>query len=77
LTDITFLLYCDSLSFDQSFADVTKLEATAISAPLDKVPLYNMQLDVEPIILLKSSHATSSSDRFSADTPTNMNLVVI
>jgi hypothetical protein len=66
---VIFLLYRDSHSFDQSSADVTKLDATAISTPLDKVPLYSVQVDVQPIILLKSSHAVSSSDRFNAGTP--------
>lgn len=64
-----FFLYWDSHSFDQSFLDDIKLDTTAISTPLDNVPLYSMQLAVEPIILLKSSQAASSSDRFSEGTP--------
>ncbi|RRT45548.1 hypothetical protein B296_00030552 [Ensete ventricosum] len=45
----------------------TTVETTAISTPLDNVPLYSMHPDREPMILLKSSQAATSSDRLSAD----------
>lgn len=58
-----------SRCFDQSLAEVAVTEATAISTPLDSVPLYTVPNDVEPITLLKSSQAASSSDLFSFGTP--------
>jgi len=36
----TFLWYFISMSFDQSWGEVIKVETTAISTPLDNVPLY-------------------------------------
>ncbi|XP_028108874.1 uncharacterized protein LOC114307678 [Camellia sinensis] len=38
---------------------------TAISTPLERVLLYTVPSDIEPIILLKSSQAASSSDHWS------------
>ena len=58
--------------FDQSLDDVAATDATAISTPLDKVPLYTVPMDEVPITLLKSSHAASSSDLFSFGTPENV-----
>lgn len=54
---------------DQSLEDFTAIEVTAISTPLDKVPLYTVPMDEEPITLLKSSHAVSSSDFLRLGTP--------
>ena len=65
----TFFLNCVSKFFDQSLADFTGTEATAISTPLDSVPLYTLPIVEEPITLLKSSQAASSSDLFSFRTP--------
>lgn len=48
---------------------MTIVDVTAISTPFDSVPLYNVQFDKEPIMLLKSSQAVSSSDRLNAGTP--------
>ena len=45
------------------------LDITAISTPLDNVPLYSMQSDKEPTMLLKPSQAVSISDRLSEGTP--------
>lgn len=67
---VTFFLNWDSNGFDQSFEDVIRVEATAISTPLERVPLYNLQSGKEPIMLLKSSQAISISDIFNVDTPT-------
>lgn len=50
-------------------ADATETEATAISTPLDNVPLYTVPIGEEPITLLKSSQAASSSDLLSFGTP--------
>lgn len=36
----TFFRYVNSALSDQSIEEVTRVEATAISTPLDKVPLY-------------------------------------
>ena len=68
----TFFLNCASKVFDQSFDDVAETEATAISTPLDKVPLYILPMGEVPITLLKSSHAASISDLFSFGTPENV-----
>lgn len=65
----TFFLNCSSLVFDQSAFDVTAVDVTAISTPLERVPLYTVISEKEPIILLKSSQAASSSDRLSFGTP--------
>ena len=54
--------------------DVTVLtDATAISTPLDRVPLYTVPMGEVPITLLKSSQAVSSSDLLSFGTPANLN----
>ena len=45
------------------------VEATAISTPLDKVPLYIVKPSKVATILLKSSQAVSSSGLFSLGTP--------
>lgn len=45
------------------------VEVTAISTPLDRVPLYTMLPSSVLIMLLKSSQAVSSSGRFSFGTP--------
>lgn len=55
--------------FDQFLAEVIVVDATAISTPLESVPLYEMQPSPVSMILLKSSQAVSSSDRFSLGTP--------
>lgn len=65
----TFFRYAFSAFLDQSFKEVSVVDATAISTPLDSVPLYTMQPSIVLIILLKSSHAVSSSDRFNLGTP--------
>lgn len=67
--EITFFLNCASRFFDQSSADLTATETTAISTPLDKVPLYIVPIEEVPTTLLKSSHASSSSDLFNFGTP--------
>lgn len=45
------------------------MHVTAISTPLERVPLYMLPSEKHPIILLKSSQAATSSDRFSFGTP--------
>lgn len=65
----TWFLKWASYSSDHSTADVTIVDVTAISTPLESVPLYNEQLDKEPIMLLNCSHAVSSSNRRSDGTP--------
>lgn len=65
----TFFLNCASKLIDQSLADVTATEATAISTPLDKVPLWTVPIGEEPMTLLKSSQAVSSSDLLRFGTP--------
>lgn len=65
----TFFKNCTSKFSDQSLADVAATEATAISTPLDNVPLYSVPIDEESITLLKSSQAVSSSDLLSFGTP--------
>lgn len=57
------------MPFDQSSVDVTIVESTAISTPLDSVPLYMVHFSKLLMILLKSSHAVSNSDRFNFGTP--------
>lgn len=52
---------CSSDRSDHSSADLTEVDTTAVSTPLDRVPLYNAQSDKVPITLLKSSQAASSS----------------
>jgi len=59
----------DSSCSDQSLAEETILDVTAISTPLDSVPLYRKQSDKEPTTLLKSSQAASSSARLREGTP--------
>lgn len=66
---ITLFLKRLSRCFDQSLTEGGATEATAISTPLDNVPLYIVPDEVEPITLLKSSQAASSSDLFSFGTP--------
>jgi hypothetical protein len=65
----TFLRYAISALFDQSLEEVTAVDATEISTPLDSVPLYAVKPLKVSMILLKSSQAVSSSDRFSLGTP--------
>lgn len=48
--------------FDQSLSLVMVVEATQISTPLDNVPLYKVQPSIVSMMLLKSSHAVSSSE---------------
>lgn len=67
----TFFLNWVSKVLVQLLDNVTETEATAISTPLDKVPLYNVPIGELPITLLKSSHAASRSDLFSFGTPEN------
>jgi len=57
---------------DQSSRELIVVEITAISTPLDSVPLYTIYESPLVIMLLKSSHAVSSSDLFSFGTPTTM-----
>ena len=61
--------YAISEPFDQALEDLINTDATAISTPLDSVPLYTVQPSRVSIILLKSSQAVSSSDRFNLGTP--------
>lgn len=65
----TLFLYSFSALLDQSLREDTAVDDTAISTPLDNVPLYTMLPPMLLIMLLKSSHAVSSSDRFSFATP--------
>lgn len=67
---LTFFLNAVSECLDQSSRARTAVEITAISTPFDRVPLYTVAIpsSVE-IILLKSSHAVSSSGLFSLGTP--------
>ena len=65
----TFFRKAISERFDQSLEEEIPVDATAISTPLDSVPLYTVQSSRVLIILLKSSHAVSSSVRFSFGTP--------
>ena len=55
--------------FDQSSEEVTTVESTAISTPLDSVPLYVVHFSKLLMILLKSSQAVSNSARFNLGTP--------
>lgn len=70
----TFFLNCSSKVFDQSSRDFTAIDVTAISTPLDRVPLYTVPSENEPIMLLKSSQAATISDRLSFGTPEMENL---
>lgn len=65
----TFCLNRASCTHDQSSLDLVATSVTAISIPLDSLPLYNVQSGKEPRILLKSSQALSISSRLSDDTP--------
>lgn len=65
----TFFLNRSSKVFDQYLRDVTAVDVTAISTPLDRVPLYTIPSENVPIILLKSSQASKSSDLLSFGTP--------
>lgn len=51
-----------------------EVDATQISTPLDNVPLYSVKPSVVSIMLLKSSHAVSSSERFRFGTPVDNKL---
>jgi hypothetical protein len=44
-----------------ALAELTEVETTAISTPLDRVPLYSVQPDEELLTLMKSSQAACSS----------------
>ena len=55
--------------FDQSFEDLILVETTAISTPLESVPLYMVESSELSTMLLKSSQAVSSSPRFNLGTP--------
>lgn len=66
---VIFFLKCASHFLDQSLGDVLVVETTAISTPLESVPLYMVYSGSEPMTLLKSSHAASSSALLSAGTP--------
>lgn len=66
---LAFFLNCDSIFFGQLLADATIREVTAISTPLDSVPLYTVPIEEEPITLLKSSQAALSSALLSFGTP--------
>lgn len=66
----TLFLNCNSKSLLHSMADVAAREATAISTPLDNVPLYTVPIGEEvPITLLKSSQAAWISDLLRFGTP--------
>lgn len=65
----TFLRKYSSEHLDQSLVDVAAADVTAISTPLDNVPLNIVQSGKVPIILLKSSQAVSSSARLSFGAP--------
>lgn len=66
----TFFLNATSARFDHSPTEAMAVEATAISTPLDRVPLYRVATPSWVlIILLKSSHAVSSSGLFNLGTP--------
>ena len=65
----TFFRYAISAFFDQSLEEATVVEATQISTPLDRVPLYAVKPSNVSMILLKSSQAVSSSGRFNLGTP--------
>lgn len=65
----TFFRKCSCESFDHSLEDAIPVDVTAISTPLDRVPLYTVPVANEQIILLKSSQAASSSDLLSFGTP--------
>lgn len=67
---LTFFRKAVSECTDQSSRELIVVEMTAISTPLDSVPLYTINESPLVIMLLKSSHAVSSSDLFSFGTPT-------
>ena len=54
---------------DQPPAQATVVDTTAISAPHGRVPLYSVNPGSVPIMLLKPSHAASSSDRLNKVIP--------
>lgn len=45
-------------------AEVATRDIAAISTPLENVPLYMVPIDDDPMTLLKSSQAVTSSDLF-------------
>lgn len=65
----TLFLNCASAIADHPYACFISVDATAISAPHGRVPLYNVHPGSVPITLLKSSHAVSSSDRLNEAMP--------
>lgn len=67
----TLFLKWISFCSDQFSQEVRTLDVTAISVPLESVPLHNVQFDREPIMLLNCSQAVSSSERLSKGTPVN------
>lgn len=70
LASLTFFLNANSARFDHTDAEAIAVEATAISTPLDKVPLYIVaKPSCVVIMLLKSSQAVSSSGLFNLGTP--------
>uniref|UniRef100_A0A7C9EW79 Uncharacterized protein n=1 Tax=Opuntia streptacantha TaxID=393608 RepID=A0A7C9EW79_OPUST len=64
-----FFLNCLSKFLDQPLADVTGRDITAISIPLESVPLYIFPKEDGPMMLLKSSQAVSSSAFFKLGIP--------
>ena len=56
-----------------SCLELIRPETTAISTPLDSVPLYIVHASTLVTILLKSSQAVSSSALFNLGTPTFYN----
>lgn len=70
----TFFLNANSACFDHALVEAIAVEATQISTPLDKVPLYKVATPLCVVImLLKSSHAVSSSALFNLGTPATKN----
>lgn len=65
----TFLLNSLSAQFDHCRDDLIEVDKTAISTPLDSIPLYIKHPEKVSIILLKSSQAVCSSVEFSLGTP--------
>jgi len=65
----TFFRNWACIFFDQSCDEVAAEDTTAISTPLDRVPLYIVSSCREPIMLLKYSQATSSSARLRLGIP--------
>lgn len=68
----TFFRKHISERLDHSLSEAADAEITAISTPLESVPLYMVHPPWLSIMLLNSSHAVSSSFRFRFGTPKNL-----